>query len=331
MNKIIALTICSNNFLAQAKTMLDSLEVQHPEIKKYIFLVDIKDATIDYSFLHPAELVVVNEEIVHDFNSLVKQLSVIELNSAIRPFVFQYLIDKNIDAQRFYYIDPDVYIYSRLDLLDKLLESEDLIITPHFLSPISIDGNTPSENLALNYGTFNLGFLALNPKSDSIKQFLFWWGERTKRFGYIDVTNGYFVDQIWFNLVPVYFSKVYVLKHPGFNMACWNLHEREIAQYTEDGKVFLKSGDELVFYHFSLWTFFKPDQLCKNFTRFDFNNRKDLELLYYNYYQKLKKNNIEYFSKINCKLSFKNNTKQSFLKRLMTPSAQLMKKFWQKL
>jgi hypothetical protein len=327
----IAFSICSNNYLAQAKTLLGSLEIHHPEIKTFIFLVDELHESIDYSFFNPAEVIVVNDKIIPAFKKLVHRYNVLELNAAVRPFIFQYLATRYPQANRLYYLDPDIYLFERLDYLDKLLETEDLIITPHFLTPVPIDGLTPSENLALNYGTYNLGFLAINPSGNNVKNFLTWWGERTSQFCYIDVANGYFVDQIWFNLVPVLFRKVHILLHPGYNMACWNLHERVISQYLDDGKILLMSGDHLVFYHFSLWSFFRPKELTQKLTRFNFNNRPDLGKLFSDYYGQLQQNRMEEFSKIPCRLSYKRNKGRSGIKRILLPGVSLMKKVWQKL
>lgn len=327
----LAFTICSNNYLAQAKTLLDSVNVHHPEFKTFIVLVDEPNEIIDYNFFKPAEVIVVDATIVNDYKKLVNRYSILELNSAVRPFVFQYLADKFPKADRLYYLDPDICVYDRLDYLDTLLETEDIIITPHFLTPVPLDGLTPGENLAFNYGVYNLGFLAINPTSDNVKNFLTWWGERTSRFCYIDTANGYFVDQIWFNIVPVFFKRVHILRHSGYNMAYWNLHERVISNYQDDGKISLKSGEHLVFYHFSLWSYFQPKELSRKLSRFNFNNRPELHKLFKDYYLQLKKNRMEEFGKIPCRLGYKKSKNKSSIKKILSPGVNLMKRVWEKL
>src|SRR5688572_17836365 len=88
----IAFTVCSNNFLAQAKTLSDSLLHHNPGIKLFIFLADELHASVDYGFFTPAEIIVVNEKIVPEFKELVEKYSIIELNSDLKPFLFEYLI-----------------------------------------------------------------------------------------------------------------------------------------------------------------------------------------------------------------------------------------------
>ena len=328
----IAFTICSNNFLAQAKTMFQSLGRHHPEIKTFIFLVDAPNETIDYTFFSPAEIIVVEEKIVAGFMNMVERYNLVELNTAVRPFIIQYLHGYYPETDRLYYLDPDMYIYGRLDELDKLLEKEDIIITPHFLRPIPIDGHTPFENLALNYGTYNLGFFALNPTTANTKYFLSWWGERTKQFSHIDVSNGYFTDQIWFNLVPIFFKEVHSLAHPGYNMAAWNLYERSIKSYGDDGKIMLSSGDPLIIYHFSSWDFNSPEKLSGVYNRFNFENRPDLKKLYADYHQALIKNRIEFFYKIPCTIPYnKKIVRRSRMQKILLPGIDLMRKVWQKI
>lgn len=328
----VAYTICCNNFLAQAKTVLQSLRLHHPEIETFIFLIDEKDEAIDYTFFLPAEVIVVDEKIVTGFIEMVPRYTVMELNSAVRPFIIRHLQKLYPGLNRLYYLDPDMYVYDRLDHLNTLLEKEDILITPHFLHPIPLDGLRPFENLALNFGTYNLGFLAMNPTTINCNKFLDWWGERTKRFSHIDLLNGYFTDQIWFNLAPVFFKQVHTLMHPGYNMAVWNLHERQITSYSDDGKVLLNSGHRLAIYHFSSWDYLNPGELSREHNRFNFENRPDLKKLYADYRLELTKNKIELFYTIPCKLPYnKKIVKRSQLKKILSPGIGLMRKIWKRI
>lgn len=328
----IGFTICSNNFLGQAKTMFQSLQEQHPGIKTFIFLADKPDDRIDYSFFTPAETIVADDRIVEGFSEMVNRYTIIELNTAIRPFIIQYLSREFPGAGKIYYLDPDLYIYDKLEVTDTILAGEDIVITPHFLQPVPIDTYVPFENLALNYGTYNMGFFAMNPQTSNTQRFLNWWGERTTRFGHIDPANGYFTDQIWFNLVPVFFNKVHTLKHPGFNMAAWNLHERSIKTYDDSGKILLNSGHRLVVYHFSSWNFKLPGQLSPYYNRFSFENRPDLVKLYQDYRVSLMNNKTEFFDSIPCALPYNKKTvKRSRMKQALMPGVNLMRRIWQKM
>ena len=327
----IAFTICSNNFLAQAKAMFDSLLLHNPDLKTFLFLADQRDGSIEYETVIAAETIVITEEIVPQYADVVKRYSVGELNSAVRPFIFQYISKLYPGAKRLYYLDSDLCFYNSVQQLDEWLNNNDILITPHFLTPVPMDGHTPFENLALNYGTYNLGFLALNPQTENTKQFLIWWGERTACYSHIDLANGYFTDQIWFNLVSLFFRKVHVIEHPGYNMACWNLHERYIAAYNAGGTILLSSGDPLVFYHFSLWDHSSPKKLTRDFTRFNFDNRQDMARLYEEYYVSLQQNGVDTYSKIPCQLNYRKPPKPGAVKKLLTPGIRAARNIWNKL
>jgi hypothetical protein len=77
-------------------------------------------------------------------------------------------------------------------------------------------------------------------------------------FGFNDVPFGTFVDQKWIDLVPAFFDKVCILKHPGCNIAYWNLHERTLSQGKD---AILVNNQPLCFFHFSGVKASKPDVL----------------------------------------------------------------------
>jgi hypothetical protein len=327
----IAVTICSNNFLAQAKTMLDSLGQYHPEIKSLLFIVDHPAPGIDYTFFKPSEVRFIDEKVVEGFDQLLARYNIIELNTAVRPQVFQY-VRENYQPDTILYLDPDIRLYSRMDeALDKLKEAE-ILVTPHFISPLPIDGKVPFENLALNYGTYNMGFFGIRSGSQNVSSFLDWWRQRTTLFGHIDPSNGYFTDQIWFNLVPIFFKNVHSLLHPGYNMAAWNLHERKIASYEEDGRITLTSGNNLVLYHFSSWNYNEPLRLSSVYNRFDFQSRPDLVNLYRDYHLALRDNWMEAFMNISCTLPYYRVTDtRSPVKKMLAPGVNLMRQLWRRI
>lgn len=325
----IAFTLCSNNFLAQAKTLTDSLKEYHPEMVVFLFLVDEKSPLVDYEFIRSAEVIVVNGEIVPGYREMVRRYGILELNSDLKPHLFQYLVKRFPGAAGIYYFDADTRLYDRLDHVSSLLGKEDIVATPHFLAPVPANGAGPFETIALRYGTYNMGFLAVNPASGNTMNFLKWWGERTRHFGFNDVASGFFVDQLWVNLAPVFFDKVHTLKHRGYNMAPWNLHEREIRSY-EEKKVVLSTGERLVFYHFSSFDPARPGMISSKYGRRQVNDIPSLRKLYADYTRDLRENRVESFSKIACSLPV-NEKKISRVRRMLYPVKVLLKNTWKKI
>jgi hypothetical protein len=271
-----AFTLCSNNYYAQALALARSFLLHHPNCIFYIVLVDKK---IEMTSIDDRIVTLEIEEIESDILSLALRYNIVELNTAVKPQVFLYLFN-NTNADTIYYIDPDIYIYDNFTALEDYLNNYDILLTPHILTPIPIDGKTPMENDFLNFGLYNLGFLALK-RSASNFQLLEWWKERTYQFGYKDLAKGLFVDQLWMNFIPLFFERVKIILHPGYNMGPWNLHERYLT-VTGD-KYFIGGTDPLYFFHFSTMNPSKDNQLHPVFNRFTIANRPDLAKLYRDY------------------------------------------------
>lgn len=298
MMKKIAFTICSNNYLAQAKILGDSLCALNPDYRFIIGLVDKKNADINYSFFEPHTIIEVADISVPDFDSLWKKYAIIELNTSVKPSFFKYLLKTFPEATAYFYFDPDIMCFNTLKALEKELQAADILLTPHIFTPIPLDGKIPQENVFLNYGIYNLGFIGLR-KNQNTQAFLDWWEERTLKNGHIDVARGIFVDQLYINHVPLFFEKVKILREYGYNAAPWNLHERREIQKT-DIHYIMKDGSELVFYHFSSFSYLNPEKLSKIYDRYSFGNCPDLIPLYEEYLARLKQNNIALFSVAPC-------------------------------
>lgn len=284
----IAFTICSNNYLAHAKTLGDSFLEFHPDVKFVIGLVDKLDASFDYSFFSNFLIIPVEELQIPCFEELNKKYNIVELNTAVKPFYFHYLFTI-FKPEKLLYIDPDILVCSHFDEVFAVLDEKNIVITPHICKPID-DEYAPTDYHTLRGGIFNLGFIGLS-QYEKIKDFLDWWGARVVKYGFADFSRGMFYDQVWINYVPTLYDNYFILKHPGCNMANWNLHERKLS-VKEEG-YFVNEEYLLRFFHFSGYKFNKPEQICSYLTRFDFNSRPDLVPLFTDYHQRLLANNVK--------------------------------------
>lgn len=250
----IAFTICSNNYLARAKVTAETFTSKHPNYKFFVFLVDTFISEIDYDFIPNVKIIAI-KDVVLDVEELAHRYNIIELNTAVKPGVFNYLISQ-YSPSLIIFLDPDLYIYDHFLEIESLIENGDcnLVVTPHFCSPID-DGKVPSEIHLSVYGLFNLGFLALKNSIES-KRFLNWWHDRLMKYCYIDPGNGMFTDQLWVNHAPIYFDGVHILKHLGYNVANWNLYERMIEK--RDEVYYVNEVERLKFFHFSHYKFLNP-------------------------------------------------------------------------
>ncbi len=270
-------TICSNNYLAQASVLRNSLRSMEPGIRFIIFLCDRKIASIPYDAL--ADEVIPVEDIEPATAVLAAKYNLVEMNTCLKPRAFEYLLtERAFDLVLFF--DPDIQIFRALDPVIEAFDGADILLTPHITTPIPWDGHKPNENMFLNFGIYNLGFIGLRRTVETLR-FLQWWKEHTYRAGFVDVHHGIFVDQLPVNLVPVFFDRVGILKHPGLNMAPWNLHERYLSWNGSD--ILVNERVPLVFYHFSSFRSAPLELPLQYYDRFELAARPDIQRLYATY------------------------------------------------
>lgn len=275
---MIAFTICSNNYLDKACVLLKSIKSKG-NTPVYLFLADCMSEDIDYPTLGFDDVVLPEQLNIENLQWQLDNYNIIEFNTALKGPAFKHLFSKT-SADIIYYFDPDVKVYQNLENFNSFFANNVILLTPHILQPIPFDGLFPGENLFLNHGIYNLGFLGLK-RSQTVFDFLNWWAERLAEKCVIDLREGFFTDQIWITLVPLLFKYVTVLNHPGFNAAYWNLHERHIV--LKDGNVTVNEKKELYFYHFSSFDIKLQKLVPAVNARHNFNNRNEMLGLYEDY------------------------------------------------
>ena len=279
-----ACTIVSPNYLPYARTLASSYLQHHPGDKFFVLVV--AKACVRALFSAEPFCVVMLEEIgLPNLNSLAMKYDILELNTNVKPSFMKYIFD-NFDIDRLIYLDPDIYIYNRLDPVFDLLESANVVLTPHITSPIDDDKNPREQDFLLS-GTYNLGFIAMRRSAES-RRMLDWWERRCLTQGYNEIRTGLFVDQKWMNLAPCLFEKVEQCKDLGCNMAYWNLHERSLTD--QDSQYVVNQLFKLRFFHFSGVSIDNPEKLSKYTDRFDLQNRHDLISLFREYKNEVLKN-----------------------------------------
>lgn len=304
----IVFTLCAINYLAQAKTLADSVLRHNPDYKFIIGLIDRNHTNVDLSFVGNLQLLEVHEIGIAGLDDMAERYSIVELVTATKPFYFDYLFKNFPDAEAVTYLDPDIKVFAPLTDVAEKLKAFNLILTPQITSPMQ-DALLPTEKHIFNTGVFNLGFAAMR-RGDEANKINAWWMERLRYGCQQDLPHGYFVDQLWMNLAPAFFDKVLIEKNPGWNMAHWNLHDRTLSEL--DGQI-LVNQQPLVFFHFSHYSPKHPDVIASYHTRFSFETRPDLRPLFQQYNDDLIAN--RYFQLIGVHCFYLQNERKKALKR----------------
>ncbi|NIJ53353.1 glycosyl transferase [Dyadobacter arcticus] len=293
----IAFTICSINYLAQARTLRDSLKSTNPEILFFVGLVDsLKDIAFEDSFAPTFPMIEIDKIEISDFQGMADRYDITELNTAVKPFYFTYFFRHYPEADNVIYFDPDIIVFQPLTELLNALATHNAVLTPHIITPIE-DQMTPNEVHHLNTGVYNLGFVAFR-RSEENNRFIEWWEEKLRFECLNDVCSGLFVDQNWMNFLPIFVPSTRIERNPGYNAAYWNMHERT---FTIQDDTHLVNGDNpLIFFHFSGYDPAKPNMLSKYQNRFELADRTDLAPLFDLYRTSLLKNGNAYYRKFQC-------------------------------
>jgi len=242
-------TSCNLYYLDRAVVLARSVKENCLGVDFFLMLSDYAD--IDFfssESLKCFDYVIDTGEIgIPDFSRWSFQYDVIELCTAVKGYCFKYILGKQYD--QVIYLDPDIACFSSIDFLFDLLVDYSILLTPHQLEPASETREIIDNELAAHkYGIYNLGFLGLNSSNEANK-FVDWWAKRLRDYCLDDIPNGMFTDQKWCDAVPSYFENFKIVRHPGCNVASWNLCERRLS--INNGSALVNRNYQLVFYHFT--------------------------------------------------------------------------------
>ncbi|MBI5053904.1 MAG: hypothetical protein HZB52_11650 [Chloroflexi bacterium] len=238
-------TIIAKNFLPYARCLTDSFLTHHPDGRVFLLLIDEIEGCFD-----PAQerftLVQARELRIPDFEQMTFRYTILELSTALRPFFFAYLFETS-PIQTLVYLDADACLYHPLTQLQEVLQTAQIVLTPHLLAPLNDDGRLLNELSILSVGAYNMGFIALARGEETV-HFLRWWQQHLLKDCVIDLSRNLFVDQRWIDLVPGLFSGVVILRDAGYNAAHWNISYRRLHRI---GDQWHANDVPLVFFHFS--------------------------------------------------------------------------------
>lgn len=244
---IVCTSICSN-YLPKAMVLAKSLKETNKDVKMLVCLVEKEIPDFAKEFEYFDYIVLAKDLGFENFEGFIFKHSIVEASTSVKGQIFRYMLKTFSDENKFAYLDPDIKVYSELKELNELLDNEPIVITPHLtIQEENIDAVMDNELCALQHGCYNLGFLAIK-RSEEAVTFINWWNSRLGMFCYDDIPKGIFTDQRWIDLAPCFFN-TYILKHPGYNIAPWNVSKRKLIH--DSNQVYKVNNQALRFFHFS--------------------------------------------------------------------------------
>lgn len=247
MKKTHVYTSAAFNYIPKVRVLFESLRKWQPDWVLHLVLADDIPADADLSSEPFDHVMPISELGIPDWNSWAFCHDIVELSTAIKPFMLLNLLARD-DVDKVIYMDPDTVAFSALEDIVQAIDHGNVVLIPHQIDPeTSLDTIRDNEISSLKHGVFNLGFLGVNSTSEGLR-FAQWWANRIYHFCVNSIPNGLFTDQKWIDLVPALFDGVVVLRSPRHNVATWNLTTRDLS--VNDG-IYSVNGVPLGFYHFT--------------------------------------------------------------------------------
>lgn len=244
-------TSINNAYIPKAITLAQSLRrVYGDQAHVTCMLSDEVRSDIDYSAFDEVLTIPELDLPVPSVEAWIFKHTVVELCTAVKPWALKKIMARH-NTDTVVYMDPDTVLYSPMDEIYDLLPTHPVILTPHVTVPAKDrDDLLDGEMLGcLRHGVFNLGFLAVSNHGDGAG-FIDWWASRCLDWCYDDGPKGLFTDQRWVDLAPCFFPTLLALRHPGYNMATWNLYYRDLSRDAQ-GNITVNGSYPLRFFHFS--------------------------------------------------------------------------------
>lgn len=254
--KIHAYTSFSYSYLARARVLAASIRRAHPDWVLWAVMTDCPPPgwQPDWAAEDFDHVIEVTDLFAPQDPERTKAWlfghDIVEACTAVKGRALSHILARP-DCAAVLYFDPDMAVFNPLDPVTEALGPASIILTPHQTDPEprdAVQAIFDNEITSLQYGVFNLGFLAVLNDAEG-RRFARWWEDRLGDWCHDTLGQGLFVDQKWCNLVPCLFDRVLALRDPGLNVASWNLSQREI-RFDAEGCA-LVNGRPLRFFHFT--------------------------------------------------------------------------------
>jgi glycosyltransferase involved in cell wall biosynthesis len=221
-------TLAATSRLHFVRALLQAAATHHPEADRACVAIarDLQEANrLGDEFV----VIPVATLDVPDALDLLFRYDSAELPTALLPWMFEHVFSWGYEAVVF--LAPHLRLERPLREALSLLEtSADVVLLPSVTAPgatvRSSDAATTVTEM-LRGGGCSPDFLAIR-RTDHTLGLLRWWREAmtldAQRPGFESTTDA----QHWLNLLPTLFERTSILRHPGYNVAAWNVAERRV-------------------------------------------------------------------------------------------------------
>lgn len=218
MPDVAVATIIAKNYLSYARVLARSFLQFHPEIPFFVLVIDEAAGYFDPA-LEPFPVLRLPL-------SAARGGSVEQVAAGAKPCLLQHLLDQGFSSALF--LDPDILVLDDLQALLSQVQQHAVVLTPHLMAPLTGTDRVQRELNILQSGVYNGGLVGVS-EGPSGRRFLTWWRDRLDAHCDHDIARGLYYDQRWLDLAVVFFDDVFIVRDPCYNVAHWNLPERDVS------------------------------------------------------------------------------------------------------
>jgi hypothetical protein len=254
-------TIATASHLPTARALAAGLAATDPGVLMYVLVAERDEAVPVAAWPGADNVRVVRMTDLSDPSTVERMAfyyTPFELCNALKPFLHDYMF-RRTPARQWLYLDADILPFASLAPVYDELAAASILLSPHSKTPLP-DELDNAEIAFVRCGVYNGGFVGLN-RGDVAESFVRWFKARLTLHCLAD--GMLFVDQLWLNLVPLYFPGTAFCRHPGANVGHWNLHERRLG--TDATGRYTANGEPILFVHYSGWDIDRPDAVSPRY------------------------------------------------------------------
>lgn len=244
-------TVVNASGLPQARMLAASIKKVMPETTVVVCLVEQSSVeplpNIDWMITAREVSAFIG---FNDLDTYLLSYNSLQCASVMKGQLISYLLKAFPSEEHIIYLDSEMCVFKPFDEIRQMLTYYDVVLTPHHLERSEI-WDCSREIGTLQDGTYNSALVAVRNSAEG-HHFAEWWVKMTSGDFY-GKPKGLYIDQPYLNFVPSFFNAG-ILRHSGYNLAFWNLHERCRELSWVDGQYLLTDGASL---H------------CANFNNFD--------------------------------------------------------------
>jgi hypothetical protein len=181
------------------------------------------------------------------------------------------------------FVDGDTFTYNNYSEIQKELDNNhSLVVIPHITKPLPEDNLYPQTRTMCLAGNYNSGFLGVSKNG---LNFINWWKFQTTLYPQAKPESGLASEQGWLRFAGDFDDNIKIFRHPGYNVAYWNVKERNLTQVNDE---WIIDNKKLVVVHFSgLKKNIKPEHMSVFQNRYILNKTDAVYKLYNDYYTKV--------------------------------------------